>query len=680
MTEKTGIIGGAIVKVVLPINCDGYDYFIPREGLFSVGDIVRVPFRTGTEIGVIWEEVTSPPDYPISKIKTILEKIEDFNLSKSMRNFVQKVAVYTMSPLGNVTKMSIGAKDLFKVPKRPAPSVIPVLDTGIQVQKTSQLTYTPPDLSPKQIAAVNELSTTPEGFSCTLLDGITGSGKTEIYFKAMADLLAKNPKAQALILLPEIALTSQFIDKFKRRFAEEPALWHSNLTPARRRKTWRSAISGDTRVVVGTRSALFIPFKNLKLIVLDEEHDGSYKQEDQVIYHGRDMAVLRASMEKIPIILASATPSIESWSNAKFGRYRHVKLTERFGNATLPDITLIDMRGEKPGAKRWLSAPLTARISRALESGEQVMLYINRRGYAPVVLCGSCGTKLTCPNCSVNIAAHGPDNTRCLCHYCGRKSALPKACKECEKTDWILLGPGIERIVEEAGALFPDARISAISSDLLTSQSRLSEIITSIERREVDIIVGTQIVAKGHHFPLLTLVGVVDGDMSFAGGDLRANENTFQILTQVSGRSGRAERPGEVVIQTYNPDNPVMKAFAAADRDGFLEGELSDRQAVGMPPFAKLASILIASSNQLALTEYAAALGRNAPISVEGLRCYGPIDAPLSKLNRQHRKRFLLVADKTLGLQSILNKWLSLAGPAPSSIKIKIDIDPYDFM
>jgi len=677
MIEKTKINCGTIVKVILPINCGGYDYFVPAEGEFFIGDLVRIPFRTGLEVGVIWEEVSTPPDYPRSKIKTISEKIEDFSLSESMRNFVQKVASYTMSPLGNVVKMVIGAKDIFKLPKRAAKESG---DVGLE----AMLKYAEPELSSWQKAAAGELADAPDGFSCALLDGITGSGKTEVYFKAAADMLAKDPSAQVLILLPEIALTSQFMDKFERRFGVQPFLWHSNLTPARRRETWRAAISGRARVVVGTRSALFLPFKKLALIVLDEEHDGSYKQEDQVIYHGRDMAVLRASVEKIPIILASATPSIESWANAKSGRYRHVRLLERFGNAGLPDITLIDMRKDKPGAGRWISAPLSARIARALNEGEQVMLYINRRGYAPVVLCGGCGAKLSCPNCSVNMAIHGAEgcagNARCLCHYCGRKSPLPEACKECGKNEWVLVGPGIERIVEEAGALFPEARIAAISSDMLTSQSRLAEIIASIERREVDIIVGTQIVAKGHHFPLLTLVGVVDGDMSFAGGDLRANEDTFQILTQVSGRSGRGERSGEVAIQTYNPENPVMRAFADGNRDSFLDGELADRKAVGMPPYTKLASVLISSSNRAALAEYVAALGKTAPVAVEGIKCYGPIDAPLSVINKQHRKRFLLVADKGTGVQAVLKKWLSLAGAAPRNVKLKIDIDPYDFM
>ena len=500
----------------------------------------------------------------------------------------------------------------------------------------------------------------------------------------MINEAGKKPEAQVRIMLTEISLTGQFLSKFKDRFGILPVLWHSSVTKAQRRDNWKAIISGDARVIVGTRSSLFLPYKNLSLIVLDEEHDGSYKQEEGVIYQGRDMAVLKSMVDKIPIILASATPSIETINNVNLGKYSVVKLTSRFGSAVMPDVELIDMRQNQPAkeswGKAWLSSILVKQIEEKLSAKEQVMLYINRRGYAPLVLCGKCGHRIQCPNCNVYLTAHNKDDTRCCCHHCGYSMRLPKVCPKCQAEDsWTLCGPGIERIEEEVKNRFPMASVETISSDIITSQTRLNEIISKIAKSEVDIIIGTQILVKGHHFPNLTLVGVVDGDMSFSSSDLRANENTFQLLTQVSGRAGRDVKKGNVVIQTYNPENSVMQAIKNNDREAFVKQELIDRQNAMMPPFSKLGALILSSKNKLVLENVCAKLRQKMPVGLDNIQVYGPIDSPLSYLKNNYRKRFLLVVDRKIKIQDILKRWVSMVN-IPSSVKLKVDIDPYNFM
>ncbi len=669
--ENTKLIAGSIVKVLLSLASDGYDYIIPDNDNFSIGDLVYVPFRNKQVVGVIISQNDKPLDYDISKVKFISSKINDAKLSLNQLNFIKKVAEYNLNYMGNILKMVIGFDEIFsKKIKNEKRNYIP--------------SYIPVNLSDEQKLAVDTLSQKlNNGFSVSLLDGITGSGKTEVYFNVVAKAL-NNIQNQILIMLPEISLTGQFLSKFESRFGIKPVLWHSGITKAQRRDNWKAIFSGEAKVIVGTRSSLFLPYKNLALIVLDEEHDNSYKQEDGVIYQGRDMAVLKASIDKIPIILASATPSIETLNNVNNGKYSIVKLTSRFGEAVMPKVELIDLRQDKPEkqdwGQTWLSNPLVNKINQNLLLGNQVMLYINRRGYAPLVLCSSCGYRIQCPNCSVYLTAHNKDNTRCYCHHCGYSSKLPPKCPECEKENsWFLCGPGIERIEEEVKLRFPNARITTISSDNITSQTKLNQIIKQIENKEVDIIIGTQIVVKGHHFPDLTLVGVVDGDMSFSGADLRANENTFQLLTQVSGRAGRGEKKGEVIIQTFNPDNPVMSAIVNNDRDSFVKEELKNRQIANMPPFSKLASVILSSKNKQVLDAFCFHLVKRAPLGIDGISCFGPIDAPLSFIKKNYRKRFLLIVNRNIKIQDIILKWFNFVN-IPSSIKLKIDIDPYNFM
>lgn len=670
--EKTEFSCGDIVKVVLPLASDGYDYIVPENLELCVGDFVRVPLRNKEEVGVVFSEKKEPLDYDISRVRKIISKVKNYKLLPTQIEFVLRVADYNLTQVGNVLKMVMGFDEVFS-------STIP------RVKKTNyNPTYVSPELSPEQKNAVDVLSKKlGAGFSVSLLDGITGSGKTEVYFNVINEAL-KKPEAQVLIMLPEISLTGQFLSKFKDRFGILPVLWHSSVTKAQRRDNWKAIISGDARVIVGTRSSLFLPYKNLSLIVLDEEHDGSYKQEEGVIYQGRDMAVLKSMVDKIPIILASATPSIETINNVNLGKYSVVKLTSRFGSAVMPDVELIDMRQNQPAkeswGKAWLSSVLVKQIEEKLSAKEQVMLYINRRGYAPLVLCGKCGHRIQCPNCNVYLTAHNKDDTRCCCHHCGYSMRLPKVCPKCQAEDsWTLCGPGIERIEEEVKNRFPTASVETISSDIITSQTRLNEIISKIAKSEVDIIIGTQILVKGHHFPNLTLVGVVDGDMSFSSSDLRANENTFQLLTQVSGRAGRDVKKGNVVIQTYNPENSVMQAIKNNDREAFVKQELIDRQNAMMPPFSKLGALILSSKNKLVLENVCAKLRQKMPVGLDNIQVYGPIDSPLSYLKNNYRKRFLLVVDRKIKIQDILKRWVSMVN-IPSSVKLKVDIDPYNFM
>lgn len=670
--EKTEFSCGDIVKVVLPLASDGYDYIVPENLELCVGDFVRVPLRNKEEVGVVFSEKKEPLDYDISRVRKIISKVKNYKLLPTQIEFVLRVADYNLTQVGNVLKMVMGFDEVFS-------STIP------RVKKTNyNPTYVSPELSPEQKNAVDVLSKKlGAGFSVSLLDGITGSGKTEVYFNVINEAL-KKPEAQVLIMLPEISLTGQFLSKFKDRFGILPVLWHSSVTKAQRRDNWKAIISGDARVIVGTRSSLFLPYKNLSLIVLDEEHDGSYKQEEGVIYQGRDMAVLKSMVDKIPIILASATPSIETINNVNLGKYSVVKLTSRFGSAVMPDVELIDMRQNQPAkeswGKAWLSSILVKQIEEKLSAKEQVMLYINRRGYAPLVLCGKCGHRIQCPNCNVYLTAHNKDDTRCCCHHCGYSMRLPKVCPKCQAEDsWTLCGPGIERIEEEVKNRFPTVSVETISSDIITSQTRLNEIISKIAKSEVDIIIGTQILVKGHHFPNLTLVGVVDGDMSFSSSDLRANENTFQLLTQVSGRAGRDVKKGNVVIQTYNPENSVMQAIKNNDREAFVKQELIDRQNAMMPPFSKLGALILSSKNKLVLENVCAKLRQKMPVGLDNIQVYGPIDSPLSYLKNNYRKRFLLVVDRKIKIQDILKRWVSMVN-IPSSVKLKVDIDPYNFM
>ena len=509
-----------------------------------------------------------------------------------------------------------------------------------------------------------------------MLDGVTGSGKTETYFAAIAAALEAG--RQVLVLLPEIALGAQWLDRFRRRFGTEPAQWHSDLSPAARRDTWRAVASGRARLVVGARSALFLPFPELGLIVVDEEHDPSYKQEDGVAYQARDMAVLRASVAQIPIVLVSATPSLETVVNIGRGRYAAVHLPRRHAEAALPRIELVDMRRERLQAGRFLAAPLVEAATQTLAAGEQVLFFLNRRGYAPLTLCRACGHRMQCPSCTAWLVEHRFTG-RLQCHHCGHAETVPALCPECLASGTLVpCGPGVERIREEVAARFPAARIAMMVSDLLPGPRAASELVEAIAAHRYDVLIGTQIVAKGHHFPALTLVGVVDADLGMTGGDLRAGERTYQLLHQVAGRAGRADRPGRVLIQTYMPEQPVMRALAAGDRDGFLRAEADARRAAGLPPFGRLAALIVSAADAEAADEAARALARAAP-QMPGVAVLGPAPAPLAILRGRHRRRFLVKAERGVAVQAVLRDWLGRVRLSGSA-RLQVDIDPYSFL
>lgn len=533
-------------------------------------------------------------------------------------------------------------------------------------------------LSEDQEAAAAELRgyIKKGGFHAALLDGVTGAGKTEVYFEAVTEALKQG--RQALILLPEIALSNAFLDRFKQRFGCRPALWHSALTPAQRRNTWRGVALGETKVVIGARSALYLPYQDLGQIVVDEEHDPAYKQEDGVIYNARDMAVVRAHLGGFPIVLVSATPSLETMMNCWNGRYEQLHLPDRHGGASLPDIHMVDLREDRPERQHFIAPTLKQALADNLEKSEQSLLFLNRRGYAPLTLCRSCGHRMECPRCTAWLIEH-KHNKRMLCHHCGFTMHTPETCPACEDKDSLAAcGPGVERVHEEISEYFPEARTLILASDTAQSAEELRELLRKIRDHEYDIIIGTQIIAKGHHFPRLTCVGIVDADLGLRGGDLRAAERTYQLLHQVAGRAGREELPGHVYLQTWFPDNKVMQALVNNNRDAFLQVEAAEREAAFMPPYSRLAALIISGKDEQLVMETARAIGRVAPRG-ESLQIYGPAEAPFYRLRGNYRRRLLVQADKKINLQKFIDGWLQQV-KIPSAVRVHIDIDPQSFL
>ncbi|MBP5343971.1 MAG: primosomal protein N' [Alphaproteobacteria bacterium] len=646
------------ITVLCPLAVDAYDYMAPDS--LPVGTFVRVPLGRKHVLGVVWD---SPINQQLDaqKLKPIDQVLPLPLLPQQTIQFVNWVAKYTLSKLGPVLKMALNP-EIEKISKHPI-----VFDTPRPDFK--QL-----DFSEQQKQAIKQLLSL-RGFNVALLDGITGSGKTEVYFEAIATHLKQGE--QVLVLLPEIILTTAWLERFKDRFGVYPALWHSSITAKTRRDTWEAVRSGASRVIVGARSALFLPFQNLGLIVIDEEHDASFKQEDGVLYNARDMAIVRAKQAPCPIILASATPSLETYCNAENGKYQHIHLTERFKGAVLPEIELVDMRNKEKGPVRFISARLAQLLQEKLNQHQQSLLFLNRRGYAPLVLCRACGEKLSCPHCSAWLTEHRKTHTL-QCHHCGYTRKRPDICPTChEQNSFISCGPGVERIAEEVQTLLPQAKTATITSDTLNSPKQFTNLLDQIQKGEIDILIGTQILAKGHHFPNLTLVGVIDADMGLAGGDLRAGERTFQLLQQVMGRAGRSENTGIAVLQTYSPENLILKALQNNDRNTFLTEEIAARKLLKMPPFGKLAAIIVSGKNESLTYKTAKNLALTAP-SMPGLEVLGPVVAPLAKLKDKNRYRLLVKATKNITLQNILHPWVNRV-KIPSSVNVRIDIDPYSF-
>ncbi|MEQ7873102.1 primosomal protein N' [Sphingomonas sp. ASV193] len=537
--------------------------------------------------------------------------------------------------------------------------------------------FAPPALSGEQRdAAASLIAAIGGGFDPVLLDGVTGSGKTEVYFEAVAEALRQ--ERQVLVLLPEIALTEPFLTRFTARFGCEPVAWHSDLRSSQRRRAWRAIASGEAKVVVGARSSLFLPYARLGLIVVDEAHEPSFKQEEGVQYHARDVAVMRGAFEEIPVILSSATPAIETRHMVEVGRYRELKLTERHGRAEMPAITAIDMTKDPPPRGRWLAPSLVAELEANLDAGEQSLLFLNRRGFAPLTLCRTCGHRFQCPNCTAWMVEHRLMH-RLACHHCGHVMPPPATCPECGDEDSLVAcGPGVERIADEVAALFPDARTAVVTSDTIWSPQRAAEFVTAMEEGRIDIVIGTQLVTKGYHFPNLTLVGVVDADLGLQGGDLRAAERSFQQIQQVAGRAGRGDKPGRVLVQTHEPSAPVIEALVSGDVPGFYAAETEARREAAMPPFGRLAAIIVSAEDKGEAEAVARRIGAAAP-RVEQMAVFGPAPAPLAMLRGRHRQRLLVHAARKLDVQDVIRDWL--AGVEwGGKVRVTVDVDPYSFV
>ena len=720
-----------VVDVLLPVALDrAYSYRVPEELELAPGDIVCVPLGAREATAVVWADNPKPNPRLDNRLKDVEEKLELPPLRPELRSFVDWVANYTVSSRGMVLRMClrmgehlgaererVGVRLAGAPPQRMTPARQRALalfadgmvrgksdaarEAGVSVgvidglidEATLETVVLPPEpvaqkpdpdfvqseFTPDQSAAATALKATVAkgGYSVTLLDGVTGSGKTEVYFEAVADTIRSG--RQSLILMPEIALTAQFLDRFAARFGVRPAEWHSELSPRKRARTWRAVADGEVSVVVGARSALFLPYADLGLIVVDEEHDPAYKQEDGVHYHARDMAVVRGHIARIPIVLSSATPSLETVVNARRGRYQKLALPERFGGQLEPAVEAIDLRQAPPPRGRFISPVLAGAMQTAIEHGEQALLFLNRRGYAPLTLCRACGFRFSCPNCDAWLVDHR-FRKHLVCHHCGFAMPHPAACPKCQAANsFVACGPGVERLEEEVRELFPQARVLVLSSDLVASVERLREELEDVAQGRFDIVIGTQLVAKGHHFPMLNLVGVVDADLGLSNGDPRAAERTFQLLHQVIGRAGRDAGIGHGYLQTHQPEHPVMRALIAQDREAFYDAEIEVRERDHYPPFGRLASIVVSGPDKHAAEGHARSLARAAP-SHEEVRILGPAEAPLALVRGRHRFRLLIKAPRNFDLSAYLRQWLAAAPKKHGSIKLDIDVDPQSFL
>ena len=717
-----------IASVLIPLPLpEAFDYAEPDEMALELGEVVAVPLGPRLVRGV----VTGLRDSTGGNraLKPVAGRMEAPPLPPQSLAFIEWAARYAVDqpgqPLAIVLRGSTAPRAKAErelvatgnAPTRMTPARAKVLEAvianalapaalaraagvsagvvsaliadGVFVEEIRQqpIDFPPPDpdragptLNPSQAAALAELAAMQAqgAFAVALLDGVTGSGKTEVYLEAAAVALRRDPEAQVLILLPEIALTQAVVTRIAERFGAEPAAWHSGLPPTQRRRVWEAVALGKCRIVVGARSALFLPFRQLGLIVVDEEHDGSYKQEDGFIYQARDLAVARGKIGEAPVILASATPSLETLWNAESGRYRWLKLASRHGGAVMPDVTLIDLRATPPDHGHWLSPPLIEGMRETLTRGEQVLLFLNRRGYAPLVLCRACGERLRAPDTDSWLVEHRYSG-RLVCHLTGFSMPKPERCPYCSaKESLVSVGPGVERVEEEARERFPDARIAVFSSDTITSAETARTMIGAMAEGEIDILIATQSAAKGHNFPNLTLVGVVDADLGLRGGDLRAAERTFQLLAQVAGRAGRKAKRGRAMLQTYAPEHAVMQTLADQDRDAFVALEMAEREFAGLPPFGRLAALIVSGVDPPAMERFLHDLAAAAP-NADGVDVYGPADPPFSLVRGRRRKRFLVRADRGVDLQGFLAAWRARV-KVPGSVRLTVDVDPYSFL
>jgi primosomal protein N' (replication factor Y) len=737
-TDSTDLFGALFqtpaanraVPVLVPLPAPrAYSYSVPEGMAVEPGSVVQVPLGPRQVIGVVWDGAEDDGLDP-KKLRPISHVFDCPPLAKEMRDFIDWVATYTLSPPGLVARMALRAPNAFEPepmveglrfvggqPERMTPARARVMeraDDGVSWTRSGlahaagvslsvidgliaqglfeTIFLAPPPVvakpdpdfatarleGPQREAAEEILADIcRREFSVSLIDGVTGSGKTEVYFEAIAETLRQGK--QVLILLPEIALTSAFLERFEGRFGAKPAEWHSDLAPRTREKVWRQAVTGEVRVVAGARSALFLPFEDLGLIIVDEEHDPAYKQEDRVFYNARDMAVVRSRIGDFPIVLVSATPSVESQVNGQAGRYNTVHMPTRFGDAALPDLHLVDMRRHAPERGGFLSPVLLRGIAKTVERGEQALLFLNRRGYAPLTLCRVCGHRFQCPQCSSWLVEHR-FRSQLQCHQCGYSERTPEACPDCGTLDHLVAcGPGVERIAEEVEKHFPQARTIVLSSDILGGVKRLRLELDAIAKGEADIVIGTQLVAKGHNFPLMTLVGIVDADLGLANGDPRAAERTFQLLSQVTGRAGRTGLKSHGLLQTYQPQHPVMQAIVSGDAGAFYEREIAERERAVLPPFGRLASIIVSADSRQDAEGHARGI-RNAAPQVQGIAVLGPAEAPLALVRGRHRFRLLVHGRRNSDMQGFLRTMLAQGPKERGSVQVQLDIDPQSFL
>ena len=718
------------VRVVLLTQAIGpLDYRLPDGMKARPGCVVMVPLGPRKLPGVVWDaEIFKDEPIDAKKLRNVLELVDCPPIGPGLRRLVDWVADYYLTQHAAVLRMVLASSAAFTTsgtiteyrrtglePARLTPQRAAALDAlegaqGLVRELAAEAgvsdniirglikagafepvtisvdtpfpeplpDFATPELNEAQKAAADVMTSAVRdgGFNTFVLDGVTGSGKTETYFEAVAEAMRQGK--QILVLLPEIALTQPFLKRFEERFGVEPATWHSNMRSTQRRRVWRAIADGSAKVLVGARSALFLPFRNPGLIIVDEAHETSFKQEDGVRYHARDVAVMRGRFEGFPVVLASATPALESRHMVAIGRYRGLEIPSRFGAAKMPEIKAIDLTLDAPERQHWIAPTLLKALGERLERGEQSLLFLNRRGFAPLTLCRTCGHRFQCPNCTSWMVEHRLVR-RLACHHCGHVMPPPEECPECGEADTLVAcGPGVERISDEVNRLLPDARTIVATSDTLWSPEKAAEFVARVESKAVDIIIGTQLVTKGYHFPELTLVGVIDADLGLEGGDLRAAERTFQQIAQAAGRAGRGEKPGEVFIQTRNPNHPVIAALVAGDRDAFYDAETEQRKSAGAPPFGRFAAIIISSEDEREAIEAARAIGGAAP-QAEGMYVYGPAPAPLAMLRGRYRQRLLVHAQRSVEMQTIIREWLG-GLQFPRGVRVGVDVDPYSFL
>lgn len=645
-----------IAEVLLPlVKLFPLDYKIPQDISVKTGDLVLVAFRNKMIAGIIWH-IKSETKFP-TKIKLIEQKLE-YSVSPEFLLFLQKAKDYYLAQIGSIAKLALPLEISGNNRKKHD------IEYGYNLNLAA--------LSNEQMNALAEIRQN----QYSLLKGVTGSGKTEVYFHLAQEFVSQGK--QALILLPEIALSNQMIQRFEMRFGFKPAIWNSSKTTSYKKQVLKDIINGDAKIVIGARSATFLPFANLGLIVVDEEHDASYKQDMGILYNARDMCALRCQMQGIKLLLISATPSIESYNNTRLGKYNLVKLESRY-KASMPEISLIDLKKHKLPPKKWISLELKKHIHDALGNNQQVLLFLNRKGYAPLMVCGDCGYRFCCINCETWLVYH-KSSGKLICHHCGYFNMLQNNCTQCMSEDsYVPCGPGIERIKEEIEQIFPHNSICMLSRNQDGSaDADLEKIINKITNHQYDIIIGTQMITKGLHFPSVGMVGVVDSDVGFKGGDLRAMEKTFQLLSQVGGRAGREKFAGRVYLQTYYADSKLMQLLQTNNYDDFINEEMLERASGSMPPFSRMASIVIAGSSDELTKATSKELAKKRVI-IDKIQVLGPAPANILRINNKYRYRFIVIAPRNFNLQSYIEKWLALV-KIKSTINVVIDIDPYNLI